>query len=153
MKYTVSGVGEIELNTIILDLNGTLAVRGKVPNGVAERIRKLKDIGFTCILFSGDQRGNAKQLAQDLGIDFVLTKDGDSKRQAAQKYDKEHTVAIGNGSIDIGVYENAKVRIGTLQAEGIHTAILAYIDVLVPSIIDALDLLLDPDSLAATMRR
>lgn len=152
MKYIMPGVGELELNTIIFDLNGTLAVHGKVPQEAFEQIQKLKDIGFTCVLFSGDQRGNAQKLAQELGIEFISTRDTDAKRQAAQKYPKEHTVAIGNGRIDIGVFENAKVRIGTLQAEGIHTAILPYIDILVPSIIDALDLLLDPDSLAATMR-
>lgn len=153
MKYMVPGVGALELNTIIFDLNGTLTVRGELPHGVSKRLQQLKNLGFTCVLFSGDQRGNAQKLAEELGIDFVSTKDTQAKREAAQKYDKEHTVAIGNGRIDIGVFENAKVRIGTLQAEGIHIGILPHIDILVPSIIDALDLLLDPDSLAATMRR
>lgn len=152
MKYMVPGVGELELNTIIFDLNGTLTVRGKLPQEVFEQIQKLRDIGFTCVLFSGDQRGNAQKLAQELGIDFVPTKDTKAKREAARKYDKEHIVAVGNARIDIGVFENAKVRIGTLQAEGIHPGILSHIDILVPSIINALDLLLDPDSLAATMR-
>ncbi len=148
----VPGVGELELDTIIFDLNGTLTVRGMLSQGVAERLQRLKNFGYTCVLFSGDQRGNAQKLAQELRILFVPTKDTEAKRVAAQKYDKEHTVAIGNGRIDIGVFENAKVRIGTLQAEGVHTVILAHIDILVPSIMDALDLLLDPDSLAATMR-
>lgn len=50
MKYEVPGVGDLDLSTIILDLNGTVTVGGNIVEGVHERIRKLKDLGFT-ILF------------------------------------------------------------------------------------------------------
>jgi len=34
MKYVIPQVGELELSTIILDLNGTLTVGGKIAAGV-----------------------------------------------------------------------------------------------------------------------
>lgn len=153
MKYNPVGVGEIELNTIILDLNGTLAVNGKVVEGVKERIAKLKELGFKILLFSGDQRGNAAQIVQELGIELQRATTTEEKEALTLKLDCEKTVAIGNARIDIGTFKPCKLRIGTLQAEGIHSAILQYIDVLVPSICDALDLLLNESSFNATMKK
>ncbi len=40
MKYNPTGVGEIEIKTIILDLNGTLSVNGEIPDGIKERLSK-----------------------------------------------------------------------------------------------------------------
>lgn len=34
MEYTIPQVGKIEINTIVLDLNGTLSVHGKIVEGV-----------------------------------------------------------------------------------------------------------------------
>jgi len=66
MKYNPKGIGEIILDAIILDLNGTLAVNGKVIKGAKERIQRLKELGFSIYLFSGDQRGTAKAQAGEL---------------------------------------------------------------------------------------
>ena len=34
MKYKIPGSGELDIQTIILDLNGTLSVAGIIPEGV-----------------------------------------------------------------------------------------------------------------------
>lgn len=153
MIYNPTGIGEIELDTIVLDLNGTIALHGKIVPGVKERLTKLKDLGFTIYLFSGDQRGNVAELAQKLGIDFKKASTAEEKEKLMLDLDKGKTVAIGNARIDIGTFKQAKLRIGTLQTEGIHVAILEHLDILVPSINDALDLLLDVSAFNATMRK
>lgn len=152
MIYNVPGEGSIELKTIILDLNGTLSVKGKIPEGVKERLQKLTELGFEVVLFTGDQRGTADELTKDLGISFLKTKDTQEKENAAKEFDASKTVAIGNARIDIGTFRNARLKIATLQAEGIHTGILSEVDVVVPSINDAFDFLIDPDIFSATMR-
>lgn len=152
LKYEPKGVEPFELNTVILDLNGTLSVNGQVPDGVRERLDKLKALGFKIYLFSGDQRGTAAGIAINLGIELQKATTLEEKAALTNKLDLKHTVAIGNARIDIGTFKPVKLRIGTLQAEGIHVEILKHIDVLTPSINDALDLLLNPDSLCATMR-
>jgi len=68
MKYKVPELGEIEINTIVLDLNGTLSVNGKIPNGVKERIQQIKSLGIKVILFTGDQRGTASELYKNTGL-------------------------------------------------------------------------------------
>ncbi len=46
MLYKIPGVGNLELKTLILDLNGTLTVKGIIPVGVKERIIQLKEKGY-----------------------------------------------------------------------------------------------------------
>lgn len=46
----------------------------------------------------------------------------------------------------------AKLSIVTLQAEGVHTKTLLASDIVVPTITDALDLLIDSKRLIATLR-
>lgn len=153
MIYNPVGVGEIELNTIILDLNGTLAVHGKIVDGAKERLLKLRELGYAIYLFTGDQRGNAASPAAELGIEVQKATTTEEKKALTLKLDTSKTVSIGNARIDIGTFEPVKLRIGTLQAEGIHTGILQHVEVLVPSINDALDFLIHPDIFNATMRK
>jgi P-type E1-E2 ATPase len=152
MKYLVPEVGEIEIKTIVLDLNGTLSVNGKILDGVKERFTKLKELGISVVLFTGDQRGTAADLCKEYGIDFVRTKNGKEKEEAMKKYDSETTAAIGNARIDIGTFKHARVSVATLQPEGIHAEIIKHVDVVVPSINDALDFFIDTDTFSATMR-
>jgi len=153
MIYDIPQVGKIEIRNIILDLNGTLAVHGKIVPGVKERLKKLKELGIQVVLFTGDHRNNADKLCQELGITFKKAKSREEKEALLlEEFDPEYTAAIGNARIDNGKFKAAKLAIGTLQSEGIHTEILKYIDVLVPSINDALDIFIDKSALEATMR-
>ncbi|MBU1018186.1 HAD family hydrolase [Patescibacteria group bacterium] len=152
MKYNIPQIGVIEINTIVLDLNGTLAVRGKIVDGVKERLITLKKLGIKLILFTGDQRGNASDLCNELDIDFKKAVSQKEKEQFFLELDTEHSAAIGNSRIDNGKFRHAKLSIATLQAEGIHTGIIGHVDIIVPTISDALDLFIDSDSLKATMR-
>lgn len=152
MQYTVPGVWEIQLDTIILDLNGTLTVHGVIPIGVKERIHSLRWLGYNIVLLTGDQRGTAKDICRELDINFQIAKSLEEKANCSAVYDPERVVAIGNARIDIGTFKHARVRIATLQSEWIHTGIIEHIDIIVPTIVDAFDLLLDADTFAATMR-
>ncbi|KKU96211.1 MAG: hypothetical protein UY28_C0037G0006 [Candidatus Amesbacteria bacterium GW2011_GWB1_48_13] len=86
-------------------------------------------------------------LAGELDIEFIRAGTAEEKGAEISKLDSETCAAIGNGLIDV-----AKLAIVTLQAEGIHTKALLAADVVVPSINDALDLLIDENSLIATLR-
>ena len=152
MKYEVPHGIAYEIETIVLDLNGTLSVHGKILEGVKQRISKLNELGFKIILFTGNQRGTADQLCDELGIEFKVTQTGKQKEEEMLKLDINKCAAIGNARIDIGTFKHAKLSILTLQAEGIHTKTLNHADIVVPSIIDALDLFLNKDSLCATLR-
>jgi soluble P-type ATPase len=152
MKYFPKGCQEYELNTIVLDLNGTLSVNGKLVDGVVERIGKLKELGYKIYLFSGDIRGTAADIAKALDIELKYASTTYEKDKLSRDLNFDSTVAIGNARIDIGTFKNAKVSIATLQGEGIHFGVLNNVDILVSSINDALDLLIEPKIFEATMR-
>ena len=153
MIYKLQHGETLEINTIVLDLNGTLSIDGIIPEGVKERVQKLKELGFKIILFTGNQRGTADKLCGDLGIKFKVTPTGAEKESEMLKLDTSKCVAIGNARIDIGTFKHAKLSILTLQAEGIHVKTLEHIDIIVPSILDALDLFLNKDTLPSTLKK
>jgi soluble P-type ATPase len=142
----------INIETIVLDLNGTLAVYGQISDTTQELIQTLKSLGYQIVLVSGDIRGNGQEWASRLGIQFISAQNSDEKWAAMQHFKKEHTAAIGNARIDIGTFKHAALSIATLQDEGIHAGILSYVDIIVPSIDAALNLFIQTQSLEATLR-
>jgi soluble P-type ATPase len=62
-------------------------------------------------------------------------------------------VAIGNGSNDAGMMQTAAVSIAVIGREGLSGEALVEADVVVTHILDAIDLLLMPKRLSATLRR
>jgi soluble P-type ATPase len=153
MKYNIPGSDEINIETIILDLNGTLSVGGIIVEGVKERLVKLKALGFKLVFFTGNTRNDADAIAEGLGIEWKMAKTAEDKRDLALSMNPDTCASVGNGLIDVELMKAVKLRIVTLQAEGVHTQTLINSDIVVPSIIDALDLLIDKQRLIATLRR
>jgi soluble P-type ATPase len=153
MNYNIPGQDEFEIKTIILDLNGTLSVAGKVPEGVKERLDKLKGVGFKVLFFTGNTRNDADDLATDLGIEWKLAKNAEDKRDLALELEPETCASIGNGLIDLELMKVVRLGIVTLQAEGVHVQTLLNSDIAVPNINDALDLFIDEQRLIATLRK
>jgi len=152
MIFNIPQSESIEINTIVLDLNGTLVVYGTLKDELKKLIQKLKDLKYRLVLISGDIRGQAKEIAELLELELFLGKTSEEKAQQMQQFDKEKTAAIGNARIDIGTFQNAKIAIATLQKEGIHTGILPYVDIIVPSIESALQLFIDKKAMEGTLR-
>ena len=152
MVYEIPGQGSLELKTIILDLNGTISVNGGLVVGVHERLAKLKKAGYKIVLFTGNTRGDADSIATQLGIEWIQAKGAEDKKNEALKLEPETCVSIGNGRIDLELMQTVKLRIVTLQAEGVHVQTLLASDVVVQNINDALDMLIDQNILIATLR-
>ena len=153
MKINVPGSGIYDLETLILDLNGTLAIRGKLIKGVKDRIQKIKKLGLKVVLFSGDTRGNADKISKDFNIELVTTKTSAEKLKALKKLNPNRCVAIGNGLIDAKYLKAARLGIAVVQAEGAHTQAILAADIRMLSVNDALDLLLNEKTFISTLRQ
>jgi soluble P-type ATPase len=153
MVYDIPGQGELEIKTIILDLNGTLSVAGTVPEGVKERLDKIKELGFHVVFFTGNTRNDADELARSLGIDWKLAKSAEDKKQLALEMEPDTFAYIVNGLIDSELMKVVRLGIVTLQAEGVHLQTLLNSDIVIPTINDALDLFIDAQRLIATLRK
>ncbi len=154
IRLDIPGWGVLELEHLVLDLNGTIALDGEVLAGVPERLAALSE-SLTIHLVTADTRGQATVIAEQLGIRLVLVTPGDEadqKRALVERLGAERVVAIGNGANDAKMLQAAVLGIAVLGPEGLAGEALRAADVVV-GIHDALDLLLHPRRLVATLRR
>lgn len=153
MIYTIPEVWELELDTLVLDLNGTLTVNWKISDWVKNSLIAIKEMGYEVYLLTWDQRGTAQDFCNELWIKLLRATTGNEKRKMVEWLSSNNIVSIWNARIDIGMFEVSRLAIATLQAEWIHAAIIPYVDIIIPTILDALKMLLDPNTMAATMRK
>lgn len=141
----------IELHHAVFDLNGTLAIDGKLIPGVPDRLRKLSETLTLHILTAGTH-GNIAELEKLLGLAFQLVNSGEEKVQYVEQLDPRTVIAFGNGTNDAGMLRLAAIGVAILGAEGLSLRTLREADLLVRSPLDAVDLMLRPKRLVATLR-
>lgn len=152
LQFSIPGrKSQLQLDYLLLDLNGTLAVDGILLEGVKERIKKLKD-DLNIWILTADTFGAGKAVAEELGVPLSRTENAQDKLNFLNRLQPENTVAIGNGLNDRLMLAHAALSILVLEGEGCSVQALHQSDVLVQSIHDALDLLLNPLRLTATLR-
>jgi len=143
----------LELTNLILDLNGTLSVDGTLVEGVKSHVDELKSV-LQVYLLSSDTLGCGAAMADELGIPIfkVGTRSGEDKLDFLNTVGPAETIVIGNGYNDRLILEHAALSIAVIGAEGCCTQALQKADLVVNDIIDALDLLLKPLRIVATLR-
>lgn len=145
----------LTLHHLVLDVNGTLAEDGDLLAGVPSRIRALR-ASLEVHLISSDTQGTVRAIGETLEVPAVrLPPDSPArlqKKQFVEDLGAAHVVAIGNGANDVDMLSVAGLGIAVVQREGAATRTISAADVVVNSIEDALDLLLMPDRLKATLR-
>ncbi len=154
MRIDIPGWGAIDVKSIVTDLNGTLAVDGKIPGEVRQKIASISKSVKVYIL-SADTQGTADQEVSGMGVDLVKIPGEESNNEKfdfLKTLDLETTVAIGNGSNDRLILKEAALGIAVLGGEGISVSALKSADVVVKDVQDALDLFLKPKRLIATLR-
>ncbi len=153
-SLTIPGRGECRLDYLLLDLNGTLTCDGEILPGVAGRLALLAE-QLAIRLVTADTLGRAENLARALGLELLRIDPGDEGRQkaaAVEALGAGRVAAIGNGANDAAMLHAAAFGIAVLGPEGLAPAALLAADVVVSRIEDALDLLLIPQRLVATLR-
>ncbi len=150
----ISGMGRVQLKHLLLDLNGTLTLDGTLLEGVAGRVSALSH-RLSVHLVTADTRGTAQKIADELGVDCLRLQRGqeaEQKKAYVESYSPQHVAAVGNGHNDALMLAAARVGIVVMGPEGASTRALAHADVVTTSIDEALDLLLEPKRLLATLR-
>lgn len=142
----------LELEFLIVDFNGTLAVRGEVIPGVTERLVALSR-QLTIWVASADTFGTVETFVAgvpDLRVRRVA--DGRDKRALLDELGPDRSVAIGNGRNDVALLTAAALGIAVVEGEGCAVGAVLAADLVFPSICAALDALLDPRVLVAGLR-
>jgi soluble P-type ATPase len=143
--------GIIELRHAVFDVNGTLAVDGLLLAGVADRLKVLANLLAIHILTAGTH-GNLPTLTQVLQYPFHLISNGQDKARFVQELGPAGVVALGNGANDASMLKLAAIGIAVMTDEGVAASALQAADLLVPGPLAAIDMLLRPKRLVATLR-
>ncbi|MBU1001173.1 MAG: ATPase P [Proteobacteria bacterium] len=154
-RFDIPGRPPLEIIHLVLDLNGTLCVDGDLLPGVAERIRDLAQELYVHVV-TADTHGTAARLFSDLPVQLVVLPEGDqdkAKRDFVRDLGASNVAAMGNGCNDRLMLAEAALGVALLQTEGAFATTLLTADVVCREITDALDLLLLPRRLLATLRR
>ncbi len=127
LEVEIPGRGVLRLAHLVLDVNGTVALDGALLPGVADRLRALGR-GLEIHLLTADTHGRQDEVDRALGLQ--ATRLATDRSQAEQK--AEHVRRLG--------------------AEGAAVSAVREADVVVADVLAALDLLLNPRRLVATLR-
>jgi P-type E1-E2 ATPase len=155
LEIDIPSRGVLRLQYLVLDLNGTIALDGKLLPGVNPRLEKLNPRLETWLV-SADTQGTLSNLATGLKVRAKRLEPGDEagqKRAFIEEIGAEQVVAVGNGANDALMLRRAAVGIAVVGHEGLAAECLAASDLVVPNIESALDLLLFPRRLLATLRK
>jgi soluble P-type ATPase len=155
IEINIPGRGLLQLNHLVCDVNGTLAMDGNLIPGVARNLTKLRD-RLTLHLLTADTYKKQDEIDRILNIQSVRLKPGEGAAEKAayiRNLRAEHVAAIGQGANDAQMLSAAALGICILSREGLSTAALNSADILVPDIHSALELLEIPLRIVATLRK
>lgn len=154
LRIDIPGRDPLELEHLVLDLNGTLCIDGALIEGVAARLNALSHT-LKLHALTADTRGEASMLLAEhpLTVDVIPPgRQDEAKREFVQSLDASRCAAVGNGTIDRLMLADAALGVAVIQAEGACLDAMQAADVVCLGICDALDLLLKPERLVATLR-
>jgi P-type E1-E2 ATPase len=151
VRIDIPGGAKLELEHLLLDVNGTLSERGRLLAGMAERIARLR-LQLELQLVSADTFGTLAEIASELGVPAQVVASAQEKLELIDRLGSARCAAIGNGANDAAMLSEAALGIAVLGPEGTSSAACAAADIVCRSGLEALDLLLEPRMLAATLR-
>ena len=154
IEVKVPGFRHLQLEHLVLDYNGTLAVDGKLIPNVEGLLKQLSQ-DLQIHVLTADTFGLAAAQIEGLPVKLTITP-SESQAETKLSYIRElgidQVVAIGNGRNDRKMLKTAAVGIALIQKEGASVETLTSADIVCNSITDALELLQNPKRIIATLR-
>lgn len=158
IDIAIPGFGAFKLRSLALDFNGTLGLDGALLPGVAERLTALAE-RLHVVVLTADTHGTVRNIVAGMPVDVQVVHTGpgkpreDEAKRAAIIGLQRDVAFFGNGFNDRLALEVAALGVLVLGPEGASMEAMQHADVLVTDIRHALDLLLVPTRLQATLRR
>ena len=150
----IPGFGQFRLEHLVLDYNGTLALDGELCPGVEPLLKALAE-SLSLHVLTADTHGSvARRLAHLPYLVHILGtgEETQAKLQYVRQLGGRTCACLGNGRNDQLMLREAALGIAVLGPEGLALPALLAADLVVPGIVPALELLLKPQRLRATLR-
>jgi len=156
IEAEIPGLGKITIKNIVFDLNGTLAMTGKISGDVKTKMKMLAN-AVRVIIASADTRGNLADIGKELGVETHRLKldksEDEEKRLLIEELGAENTAAVGNGINDSQMLKEAKIGVAVMGSEGAAVETINSANIVVTDPIHALNLFLHPIILKSTLRK
>ena len=155
IELTIPGRGIIQIEHLVCDVNGTLALDGKLFDGLVRKLTYLRD-RLTLHLVTADTHGQLPVIQNQLNIEAYRLQPGDEAAQKAEyvrRLGAEHVIAIGQGANDVEMLKTSVLGICVISPEGTSVEALLAADLVVSDIFKALELIEKPLRLVATLRK
>ncbi len=150
----IPGYRSMKLAHLVMDYNGTLAVDGEIEPGVAPALEKLA-MHLKIHVITADTFGLAAKRLAGSPVELSVLPPGEqdaAKLNYVNDLGCAGTVAVGNGRNDRLMLKAAGLGIAVILDEGAAFETLAAADVVCQGILPALELLVHPLRLTATLR-
>jgi soluble P-type ATPase len=154
IRVEIPGYGDVEIKHVLFDYNGTLAVGGYVAAGVREMLGQLATL-VDIYVITADTFGSvqAELTGEPLKVIRISGKDERAEKLAfVQQIGSQQTLSIGNGNNDALMLRESAIGIAIMGREGCAKSALDNADLLVGDILCALEMLICPERLKATLR-
>ncbi len=155
LTFDIPGREVLQLDHLVLDYNGTIAEDGSLFELVKHKFTLLQP-SLNIHVITADTFGTVHQEMEKLQVEVItIPKDKQDlmKREFVEKLGVGRVVSIGNGANDGLMLEVSALGILVINSEGASVQSLMKADVLCNNIRDALNLLIRPNRLVATLRR
>ncbi|MFC2114157.1 HAD family hydrolase [Bacteroidota bacterium] len=154
LTLQIPGFKQMELAYLVCDFNGTLAKDGKLYQEVISLLNELS-LDLKLYLLSADTYGNIQEESKKLNatVKIISAQNQDyTKQQFVKQLGSQQVIAIGNGRNDSMMLSEAALGIAVIEEEGCAVAAINSADIVVSGIKHALELLINPTRMIATLR-
>ena len=151
----IPGFKSLNLEHLILDFNGTMAVDGVPVPGVREIVTELSQ-KMRVHVVTADTHGTCSEALAGWPVDVHVLEPGDeamAKADYLTALGQDTCAAMGNGRNDEIMIEVAALGVAVIGDEGAASETIAAADVAVTGILSAFELFNVPKRLVATLRR
>ncbi len=154
VSLDIPGFGEVRIRHLVSDFTGTLSEDGKLCEGVRERLLSLSE-SLEIHILTADTFGTARAELEGINCRVYILSGSRHDRQKeayVNELGPEQVFAMGNGKNDRLMLERARIGVAVCLREGCAVDAIRASDILVKSTVDALELLINPKRLKATLR-
>jgi P-type E1-E2 ATPase len=155
IELNIPGRAQLQLEHLVCDLNGTLALDGVLADGMVRKLNALRD-RLVVHLITADTLGGLAWIERQLKIEAVrIDPQGEAEQKAAyvRSLGSELVAAIGQGANDAAMLKEAALGICVLSMEGAAVETLLAADLVLPGIIPALELFDKPLRIVSSLRK
>jgi soluble P-type ATPase len=154
IRVEIPGKGFFEFEHFVTDFSGTLSEDGILLPEVKKKLNQLSEKLNVHVLTS-DTFGRAREELRGVNCILHILEGGQhvvQKEHYVNNLGAERVAALGNGNNDVLMLKAAKLGIAVCLKEGCSKQAIEAARIFIMSPIDAIDLLLTPKRLIATLR-